>query len=124
MPLSAIHLGLARACALFSLLIGLYGLWLFYRKQKVDGNFFGVMAVGELLYLAQGLVGALIYLGGRRPENFRSVHILYGIVLVITLPGAYAYLRGGDERRETLIYGFIGLFLAGVSLRATFTGAR
>jgi len=119
MSLSILHTGLARACVLFSVILGLYGLWLFFRKQKVDGNFFGVMATGELLYLAQGVVGVLSYLTGPPPS--RSVHILYGVVLVITLPGAYAYLRGRDDRREALIYGLIGLFLAGVSLRAMFT---
>ena len=118
MSLAILHTGLARACVLFSAILGLYGLWLFFRKKKVDGNFFGVMATGELLYLAQGIVGALIYLGGARPGQW---HSLYGVVLVITLPGAYAYLRGRDDRRETLVYGFSGLFLVVVSLRAMFT---
>jgi len=119
MSLPLLHIGLARACVLFSLIMGLYGLWLFARKQGVGGNFLGIMAVAELLYIAQVAVGGLMYLQGLRPE--RSVHYLYGIVLIISLPGAYAYLRGRDDRRETLTYGLIGLFLAGVSLRATFT---
>jgi hypothetical protein len=61
----------------------------------------------------------LYALGGRPARTW--VHILYGILLVITLPGAFAYLRGKDTRREALIYGLVGLFLAGVSLRAIST---
>jgi len=48
----------------------------------------------------------------------RWVHYLYGFLSVITLPGAFAYMRGRDSRREVLLYGLIGLFMVGVSLRA------
>src|SRR3972149_1495600 len=119
MALPIIHLGLARACVLFSLIMGLYGLWLFARKEGVGGNLLGIMAVGELLYIAQVIVGGWMYLEGLRPA--RPVHYLHGVVLIIRPPGAYACLRGKEDRREALIYGLIGLFLAGVSLRATFT---
>ena len=119
MSLDQIHSGLARASIIFSLLIGLYGLWLFVRKQGVGGNFLGVLAAGELLYVAQGIVGLTLLLTVPvRPAGWRWVHVLYGVVMVITLPGAFAYLRGRDTRRQALIYGLIGLFLAGVSLRA------
>jgi len=67
-------------------------------------------------------VGGLLYLGGARPARI-EVHILYGVLLVIVLPATFAYLRGRDERREALIYGLVGLFLAGVSLRAIVTAA-
>jgi hypothetical protein len=73
-----------------------------------------------LLYIAQGLVGVALYLLGARPARV-WVHILYGVLLVITVPGAFAYMRGRDSRREALIYGLVGLFLAGVSLRAIYT---
>jgi len=117
-----IHEGLSRACVLFSLIIGVYGLWRFWRKQGVGENFWSILAAGELLYVAQGVVGGLLYLGGARPAR-TEVHILYGVLLVIVLPATFAYLRGRDERREALIYGLVGLFLAGVSLRAIVTAA-
>jgi len=120
MTLVQVHDGLSRACLLFSLIIGLYGLWRFFRQEEVGGNLWGILAAGELLYVAQGVVGVALYsLGGRPARTW--VHILYGILLVITLPGAFAYLRGKDTRREALIYGLVGLFLAGVSLRAIST---
>ena len=86
----------------------------------MGGNFWGILGAGELLYVAQGIVGVALYALGDRPAR-TWVHILYGILLVITLPGAFAYMRGKDTRREALIYGLVGLFLAGVALRAIYT---
>jgi uncharacterized membrane protein len=72
------------------------------------------------LFLAQGVVGVILFASGLRAAR-TLVHALYGIVLVISLPGTYAITRGRDSRREALIYALIGLFLAGVTLRAMFT---
>jgi hypothetical protein len=122
MSVVQIHIGLSRASVIFSLVIGLYGLWLFLRKVGVDPNYWGVLAVGELLYLAQGMVGAWLYLSGLGAALPRpGVHMLYGVLLVITLPGAFAFTRGRDQRHAALVYGLVGLFLAGVSLRAIVT---
>jgi hypothetical protein len=119
MSLLQVHAGLANACVIFSLLIGGYGFWRYFRREGVGGNFWSILAAGELLYLAQGVVGVLMFLSGLSPGRF--VHILYGILMVIVLPGAYAYTRGKDQRREALVYGLVGLFLAGVALRAITT---
>ena len=120
MSLLQLHDGLANACVIFSLLVGGYGFWRYFRKEGVGSNYWGVLATGELLYLAQGGVGALLFLNGLRPAR-TAVHILYGALLMLVLPAAYAYTRGQDGRREALIYGLIGLFLTGVALRAIIT---
>jgi hypothetical protein len=120
MDLPQIHGALANACLIFSLIIAGYGFLLYFIKKGIDSNFWGTVAAGELLFLTQGVVGALVYASGLLAAR-TWVHALYGIVLVITLPGAYALTRGRDTRREALIYGTIGLFLAGVTLRAMFT---
>jgi len=119
MTLPQIHTGLANACVLYSLIIGGYGFWRYFRREGVGGNFWSILAAGELLYIAQGIVGGLLFLAGDRPG--RLVHILYGFLMLIVLPGAYAYTRGKDQRREALVYGIVGLFLAGVALRAIIT---
>ena len=122
MSLVQIHAGLANSSVLFSLIISAYGFWQYFRKQGISGNFWGVLAVGELLYVAQGLAGVILFLTvPARPETWRWVHILYGIVAVITLPGTFAYTKGKDERREALVYGVVGLFLTGIVLRAITT---
>src|SRR5262245_1484193 len=112
MSLLQVHSALANACLIFSLIIAAYGFFLYIRQRGVDSSFWGTLAAGELLYLAQGVVGVLLYAGGLRPSR-GWVHVLYGIALVITLPGAYAVMRGRDTRREVLIYAILGLFMAG-----------
>jgi hypothetical protein len=120
MNLSQIHGALANACLIFSLIIAGYGFLLYLRRLGIDSNFWGTVAAGELLFLAQGVLGVILYASGLRAAR-TLVHALYGIVLVISLPGAYALTRGRDTRREALIYAIIGLFLAGVTLRAMYT---
>ena len=117
MNLSQIHAALANACLIFSLIIAGYGFLLYLRHRGIDSNFWGTVAAGELLFLAQGIVGVLLYASGLSVAR-TWVHALYGIVLVISLPGTYALTRGRDTRREVLIYAIIGLFLAGITLRA------
>jgi len=123
MDITQIHGALANACLIFSLIIAGYGFLLYFRQRGIDANFWGTVAAGELLFVAQGVVGIILYASGLRAAR-TLVHVLYGIVLVITLPGAYALTRGRDTRREAVIYAIIGLFLAGITLRAIFTATH
>jgi hypothetical protein len=118
--LPQIHGALANACLIFSLIIAGYGFLLYLRRLGIDSNFWGTVAAGELLFLAQGIVGVILYASGLRVVRADQtwVHALYGLVLVISLPGTYAITRGRDTRREALTYAILGLFLAGVTLRA------
>ncbi len=123
MSLVQFHAGLSNACLLFSLLAAGYAFLRYFRQQGVDGGFLGVIAIGELLYLAQVVVGVLLALGdGPRPARL-WVHVLYGIVLVIMYPAAYAFTRGRDGQRELMTYAVVALFLAGIALRAVSTAA-
>ncbi len=123
MSLPAIHGGLATACLIFSLILAGYSFWRYFRGQGINSAMWGVLVVGEVLYLAQGVLGGLLLAQGLRTAR-TWIHILYGIVMVITVPGAYALTRGRDSRREAAIYGVLGLFLAGVALRAMTTGTN
>jgi len=123
MTLNLLHNGLSNACVIFSLIIFGYGVWSFFRDQGVGSAFLGVIVIGELLYLAQMAVGVGLLLEGASAAR-SWVHYLYGIVMVISLPGLYAYVRGRDTRREALMYALLGLFLAGISLRAVTTATQ
>lgn len=120
MPLELLHGGLSNASFLFSLIIAGYGLVTFIRNQTIAPAFWGALVIGELLYLAQMVVGILLAVQGGVPMR-GWVHYLYGTVIVISLPGLYAFTRGRDTRREALMYAFIGVFLAGIALRASDT---
>jgi hypothetical protein len=122
MSLTQIHSALATASLIFSLIIAGLGFWRYFRGRGLDASFWGALAAGELLFAAQVILGIVMLLLGLRPARV-ATHILYGAVIVLVLPGAYAATRGADTRREALMYAIIGLFLAGVSLRAMSTGS-
>lgn len=121
MTLTAIHDRLAIAMLIFSVVAALWGIVLYLRKRGVDGNYWGILATGELLFLAQGIVGTVLWIQGLRPG--RGVHLLYGALAVLTLPAYYVLSGGRDDRRAAIGYGLIMLFLMGISLRAIGTAA-
>ena len=121
MGLVQVHEALATASLLFSFIIAGYGLWRYFRKQGIDASFWGVLAAGEVLYVAQIIVGLLMLAGGLRPARL-AVHLLYGALLALVLPFAYVSTRAADSHREAGLYALIGLFLAGIALRAMSTG--
>ena len=119
MDLSLIHDRLANAVLLFSVIAGLWGFVGGLRRQSMSGNYWGIIAVAELLYLAQGLVGLILWLAGDRPA--RGGHILYGVVAVLSLPAFYFMSRGREDQRAVWIYSLLFFFLVAISLRAMTT---
>jgi heme A synthase len=93
---------------------------MFVRKSASTGGFRSTLVLTEILFLVQGVVGTAMFVGGRRPHD--GLHWLYGILLVIVLPIAASYTSGRDPRRESLVYGLAGLFMAGLAIRAFTTG--
>ena len=119
--LLAIHARLLFTILLFFGALALWGFVNYLRRQSVSGSYLGALAIGELLMLAQALIGVALWIAGR--EAYRqAIHVLYGIVAVIMLPGTFAYVRGLYSRWEQLIYAAVCLFLCGIALRALETG--
>jgi mannitol-specific phosphotransferase system IIBC component len=112
---------LFRTGLLISVFIGVWGLVTYFRKMPSSGSFRATLVLTEVLFILQGVVGVLIYANGRRPHD--NLHWLYGVLLVIILPIAASYTSGREPRREPLVYGIAGLFMAGLAIRALTTGA-
>ena len=114
----------ARLVITILLLLGALVIWGFFnylRGEGVSGSYKGALAIGELLLIAEFVLGVILFVIGDRP--YRSgIHILYGIVAIIMLPGAFSYTRGRDGRWEQLIYVMVCLFLMGIALRSLSTG--
>lgn len=106
---------------LFLAVAGLWGLAIYLLRRGVSSSYWGILAIGELLILAQAIIGVALWIDGARPA--RAIHLLYGVVAAIALPGYYAYSKGQDDRRRALNYGLICLFLVGISLRAIGTAS-
>jgi hypothetical protein len=118
--LSFLHARLADSLLLFFAIAGAWSLIAALRRRGVSSATWGVLVVGELLALAQAGVGLASLLGGARPA--RDVHLLYGVVSVVSLPAYYAFSRGRDDARASWAYALLCLFLAGISARAASTG--
>ncbi len=104
---------------MITLIIGVWGLVLYFRKLPTSGGFRSTLVLTEVLFILQGVIGVGMFLGGRRPHD--SLHWLYGVLLVIALPIAASYTSGRGPRREALVYGIAGLFMAGLTIRALTT---
>ena len=100
MTLSQIHAGLANSATLFVAVLGIWALYLRFRSARLDGAWYGAAVVGEILLLAQGLLGLLLYLQGLDVMLERPfMHVLYGVVAVVTLPAAYSYFGSLDDEK-------------------------
>jgi len=121
MTLVEIHGRLGNTALFFTIIMSLWGLWRFFRRQGVDSNYWGALAIAEVLYLAQAGLGAFLFFSGVGDLAGRTIHILYGVVSILVIPGVFMYTRGDAQRRAMLIYGVGLLFLIGVILRAITT---
>ncbi len=121
MILTEIHNRIATSVILFAAIAGVWGIISRLRGQGVSGNYWGILAVGELLFVGQAVLGILLWFNGARPGRM-GVHVLYGIVLVITLPGYYIISKGRDDQVASLLYGLICLLVALIGMRAMVTG--
>lgn len=115
-----IHRGLSQTGILFFIALGVWALWQRFRSRPLDGNWYGAAAVGEILMVAQFLLGWILYSQGLGVNLSRAfVHILYGVVAVLTLPAAYAYFsRLQDENIKSIIFAIVCFFLMEVIIRA------
>jgi hypothetical protein len=119
-----LHGVLSRAIVLFAAIAGIYGLVLYFRKQAITPSYWGVIVVGNLATLGQGVIGLLMALSGAQSNEW--VHILYGITAALWIPLInfinHQFNKGERNVRETLIVALISLFEMGIGLRAISTG--
>lgn len=119
MSLVEVHARLGNTALYYIGILALWGLWRIIRKQGVGSNYWGALLIGEILIILQGVLGAYLWLGGARPG--RGIHILYGVVAAIIIPGIYAYTKGDQDQRVMLVYAFSLLAMVGIIIRAIMT---
>lgn len=112
-----IHQRLAGTVVLFTTLGAVWGLVLYARGRGVDGTFWGILYIAEIVYIVQAASGVLRGLGGAVPSE--GIHWLYGIVTIVALPGYLAISRGRDDRIAARNYGLLLLFLAAMTATRT-----
>jgi hypothetical protein len=122
MGIVQIHASLANTAVLFVAALGLWALGLRLMNRPLDSNWRGAAIIGELVIVAEAVLGGALYLFGSSsalPRPF--LHILYGIVALICLPAAQSYFGNvKDENVKTLAMAAVCAFLWGILLRASF----
>jgi hypothetical protein len=118
MPVVEFHARLGNTAFYFAALMGLWGLFRFFRQQPVNSSYWGALVIAEILFIAQSGLGAFLWLSGIGNLAGQWMHILYGVVSILVIPGVFAFTKGDEKRRAMLVYGVAFLFLVGVILRA------
>ncbi len=115
-----IHERLAITALLYFLVISLWGYYRFFRKLGIDSTYWGMLAIAEILVLAEALLGAYLWLTGHQPVR-GWLHVLYGSLIPAMIPLAYVYTKGKTDRRDILIYGTVTIITVGLVIRAMAT---
>jgi hypothetical protein len=119
--LTDIHCRVGLSVSFFSFILGVWGIIAFLRGSGVTGSYFGALVVGEILVIAQALLGVILVLAGEWPMD--ALHFLYGVVVILMWVMVYIYTKGGTTRREILIYAVVSFFMMGLAIRGIMTGA-
>ena len=76
MSLNFIHRGLANTVILFMFIMGIWALVLYIRNRPLDGNFWGIVAVGEILLIVQISMGVPVaYTGFCRAQTLFALPV-------------------------------------------------
>src|SRR5690606_37578655 len=113
------HATLAQTTMYFFFVIGVWGLVEYARGGELGGNIGGAFVIGQVLVLVQVLLGIVILAGG---YTVQSVHFLYGISAVISLPFAWSYRCPRIPRQGLMVYSLVALFIAGLAIRGIVAG--
>lgn len=115
-----LHDRIGNAAPLFMALLGILSLINYARGRGLDGNIIGAIIIGEIMMITMAVLGITLLIGIGGFGNFpgQGIHFLYGSLSVIFLPGLWLYTRGETDRRASLIWGFAGFFMMGLTLRA------
>lgn len=91
----------ARALVAFAVVLGVWGAYLYFRREALTGGFRSSFLIMAGLTAVQGLAGLGQFIFVHRPDNL--LHLVYGAFAVLFLPGAYLYAQNGTKRREAVV---------------------
>lgn len=90
-------------------------------RRGPSDYFMSVLAIGQLLMIAQGLIGTIVWLGGLHASD-HVTHVIYGILCVLALPAIFIYVRERNPVSQQWTYSLTCLFLFSIAYRALETG--
>ena len=122
MQLTDVHARLANTAMIYCIIMAVWGLWRFFRRQGLSGGYLGAVVIAEIVLLIQGIIGLILWFGGGTYQP-GYVHWIYGIALVLGAPIVYVYTKGRQERPEMLLYAVAFIVMVALVLRAMVTAA-
>ncbi len=115
-----LHSRLALTAIFFAFAMGAWAAIVFFRGRGIDSNYRGALVIGELVMIAQGIIGIIMVITGLRPADL--LHFLYGVLVALAWPGTYVYTNARQGRAEAGIYAIVSFFIFGLAVRALMTG--
>ena len=115
----SVHGRLATVLVLYFAAVGIWGIALGVRGRGPTPGFRGALVIAEIAALGQGLLGVLVFLFLRAPNDL--LHILYGFTLAVAMPLAVSFTREQTPRRQAIWLGIGALFAPGLAIRGTTT---
>ncbi|GCE26444.1 hypothetical protein KDA_19280 [Dictyobacter alpinus] len=112
---------------LSSLVAGIWGLILYFRKSDNLKSWRIALLVSFAFGVLQGLFGLIMVALGLKPGggvNLYYLHYVYGGIVALGIPLVWLSFttNGKDKRKDLLIYSLAALVIAIVAVRAWMTG--
>ncbi|MEM8533556.1 MAG: hypothetical protein AAGF95_22130 [Chloroflexota bacterium] len=91
------------------------------RRAPTSRTYMSVLVIGELLLVAQFIIGFVLLFNGRQAYA-TGLHIVYGFLAVLIIPTVHLYIRDRARNWDNLIYAITSAFICGIAIRALETG--
>lgn len=115
----ALHVGIGWAFIVSNGLVGLWSLAAQYRPQLRVRALWWSTAAAQLTAFVTAIVGVVLV--SRYDRELDDFHALYGFSTIVAIGILYSYRTSPFVRDKVhLLYGFGGLFLMGLGIRALF----
>ena len=121
MSLRDVHVWWAWVVIVANGLVGLWALGAHWRPPLRHPALWWATAAAELAIVVEVVLGVLLVTREDRPAP--QFHMFYGFVALASVGIIYSYRQQLADRRY-LLYGFGGLFLMGLALRAVAVGTN
>ena len=115
----SLHGRLATAIVLYYAAVGVWGPFLGARDLAPTAGFRGAVVIAVVASVAQGLLGLFVLLFRAGPAD--TLHLLYGVALVLAMPLAATLVRERTARGQSVALGLAALFTAGLAIRGIMT---
>lgn len=107
MFLIELHGRLGNTAMLYTIAMVIWSFWRFFRKQGPGSNYWGALAIAEIVFVILGLLGVIIWVSGAGEVENMAMHALYGTLSLLLVPGMFIYSRGHESPRTMLIFALV-----------------